>query len=116
MIDLYLLSVLIFFGILAILIYNDRKNIDFKYILFMRRTKRFRNTMDKIAQKSPRFWKLVGTIAFIVCILVMVYGTWSLINVAYLVYTGVITQPYLQIILPIPHTLYRLPHQTILLH
>ncbi|OGI12459.1 hypothetical protein A3K64_04415 [Candidatus Micrarchaeota archaeon RBG_16_36_9] len=102
MIDLYLLSVIIFFGILAVLIYNDRKNIDFKYILFMRRTKRFRDLLDKIAQKSPRFWKIIGTIAFIVSIGVMVFGTWNLINVAYLIYTGVITQPSLQIILPVP--------------
>jgi membrane-associated protease RseP (regulator of RpoE activity) len=102
MIDLYLLSVILFFGILAILIYNDRKNIDFKYILFMRRTKRFRNILDRIAQKSPLFWKVVGTIAFIICLAVMIYGTWNLINVVYLIYTGVITQPSLQIILPIP--------------
>lgn len=102
MIDLYLISVILFFAILAVLIYNDRKNIDFKYILFMRRTKRFRNFLDKVAQKSPKFWKFIGTVAFLICIFVMVYGTWSLINVAYLVFTGVITQPSLQIILPIP--------------
>ena len=35
MIDPYTLSVLLFFGILAIVIYRDRKNIDFKYILIM---------------------------------------------------------------------------------
>lgn len=102
MIDLYLLSVILFFGILAVLIYNDRKNIDFKYILFMRRTKRFRTVLDRIAQASPLFWKIVGTIAFIVCLGVMIFGTWNLINVAYLIYTGVITQPSLQIILPVP--------------
>lgn len=38
--ETYLLSVVAFFFILAILIYKDRKNIEFKYyLLFMRRTK-----------------------------------------------------------------------------
>ena len=103
MIDLYLLSVILFFSLLAVLIYGDRKNIDISYyVIFMRRTKKFRNVIDKIARKSILFWKIVGTIAFIVCIFFMAYGTYALINSAYLVYTGVITQPALQIALPIP--------------
>ena len=102
MIDLYLLSVIVFFAILAILIYRDRKNIDFKYILVMRRTKRFRNIIDKIAQKSPFFWKVIGTIAVIVCLGFMIFGFYMMVQVAYLVFTGVITQPALQIALPIP--------------
>ena len=102
MIDYYTLSVLIFFGILAILIYRDRKNIDFKYILFMRRTKRFTNLIDRIASISPFFWKVIGSIAVFICFITMAYGTYILIQTAYLVYTGVITQPGLQIALPIP--------------
>lgn len=102
MIDLYTLSVVVFFAFLGILIYRDRKNIDFKYILFMRRTKRFTNVIDRIARISPLFWKIVGSIAVVVCSVAMVYGTYILIQTAYLVYTGVITQPGLQIALPIP--------------
>jgi membrane-associated protease RseP (regulator of RpoE activity) len=102
MIDLYLLSVIAFFAVLAILIYRDRKNIDFKYILIMRRTKRFRDIIDRIAQISPLFWKVVGTIAIIVCLGFMVFGSYMMVNVAYLVFTGVITQPAIQFALPIP--------------
>ena len=103
MIDLYLLSVILFFSLLAVLIYRDRKKIDFKYyILFMRRTKRFRDILDRIARKSVLFWKIVGTIAIVVCLYFMAQGTYALISTAYLVYTGVITQPALQIALPIP--------------
>jgi membrane-associated protease RseP (regulator of RpoE activity) len=103
MIDLYLLSVILFFSLLAVLIYRDRKKIDFKYyILFMRRTKRFRDILDRIARKSILFWKIVGTIAIVVCLYFMAQGTYALISTAYLVYTGVITQPALQIALPIP--------------
>lgn len=102
MIDLYTLSVVVFFAFLGILIYRDRKNIDFKYILFMRRTKRFTNIIDRIARISPSFWKIVGSIAVVICSVAMVYGTYVMIQTAYLVYTGVITQPGLQIALPIP--------------
>lgn len=102
MIDLYMLSVIGFFAFLGILIYRDRKNIEFKYILFMRRTKRFTNLIDRIARISPSFWKVVGSIAVIVCFGAMFYGTFIIIQTAYLVYSGVITQPGLQIALPIP--------------
>ena len=103
MIDLYLLSVVIFFAILGVLIYRDRKNIDFKYILFMRRTKRFRNVLDSIAKKSIRFWKIIGTIAFLVCIFYMIYGTWNITNLAYLIFTGLrLPGPAVSIALPIP--------------
>ncbi len=102
MIDLYFLSVILFFAILAAIIIIDRKNIDFKYILIMRRTKRFSKVLDTIAKKSVSFWKAVGTIAFVVCMLSMIYGTYMMVNVAYLVFTGVITQPAVQFALPIP--------------
>lgn len=102
MIDLYLLSVLVFFSILAILIFRDRKNIDFKYALLMRRTKKFRNILDRIAKKSILFWKIVGTIAFFVCVYFMIQGTYAMLNAAYLVYTGVIKEPALSFVLPFP--------------
>ena len=102
MIDLYTVSVFIFFAILGVLIYKDRKNIDFKYILFMRRTKRFSKLIDSIARKSILFWKIVGTIAFFVCMFFLIFGTWNMINLAYLVLEGVIEEPALAIALPIP--------------
>ena len=102
MIDLYTLSVIVFFAFLGVLIYRDRKNIDFKYILFMRRTKRFTNLIDRIARISPLFWKAVGSLAVFICFIAMIYGTYILIQTAYLVYIGVITQPGLQLALPIP--------------
>ena len=102
MIDPYTLSVILFFAILGVIIYRDRKKIDFKYILLMRRTKRFRNILDSIARKSILFWKIVGTIALLFCLFFMIYGTWNMINIAYLVYSGVISEPALAIALPIP--------------
>ncbi|NIO44473.1 MAG: hypothetical protein GTN36_02865, partial [Candidatus Aenigmarchaeota archaeon] len=102
MIDPYLLSVIIFFSFLAVLIYRDRKNIDFKYVIIMRRTKRFRDILDRIAKKSISFWKTVGTIAFIVCLLSMAFGIYQILNSAYLVYIGLIKEPAIQVVLPFP--------------
>ncbi|MFH1474039.1 MAG: site-2 protease family protein [Candidatus Aenigmatarchaeota archaeon] len=102
MIDPYTVSVLLFFALLGIIIYRDRKNIDFKYILLMRRTKRFSKILDTIAKKSVTFWKVTGTIAFVLCFLVMIYGTYTMINIAYLIQTGVIDQPALSFALPVP--------------
>jgi len=90
--DLYLISIMAFFAVLAILIYRDRKNIDFKYVLIMKRTKRFKNSIDKIARKSPLFWKIIGTFAIIVCLFYMIQGT----------YLIVVTQPTIQFVLPTP--------------
>lgn len=102
MIDLYLLSVIVFFAILAILIYRDRKHIEFKYILVMRRTKKFKKLIDKIAKKSPLLWKIIGTIAIAICFFYMFQGLYLISMMGYYVFTGVIEQPALQFVLPTP--------------
>jgi len=102
MTDLYLLSVIIFFAVLAILIYFDRKNIEFKYILIMRRTKRFKSAINNIAKSSPKFWKILSTIAIIICFYYMAQGILSLSITTYLISIGKIIGPPLAIILPTP--------------
>ena len=92
MIDPYTLSVLAFFAILGLLIYKDRKNVQIQYILVMRRTKKFRDLIDRIARISPKFWKIVGTIALLVCLFYMVQGVFILFT----------TQPSAQFVLPTP--------------
>ncbi|MFQ6020486.1 MAG: site-2 protease family protein [Candidatus Aenigmatarchaeota archaeon] len=100
--DVYTLSIIAFFIILGILIYKDRKNIEFKYILLMRRTKKFRKFIDKMAQKSPLFWKIVSTIGIIVCFYYMLQGLYLLSVLSYNISVGVIKEPALQFILPTP--------------
>jgi membrane-associated protease RseP (regulator of RpoE activity) len=102
MIDLYSLSVILFFAVLAIVIYKDRKNIDFKYILFMRKTKRFRNLIDRIAKISPKFWSIIANLAIIVCFVTMAIGVYIMLKVSYLVFVGIIKEPALQFVFPIP--------------
>src|SRR3990170_2847207 len=102
MVDLYTASVIIFFALLGVIIYVDRKNIEFKYILFLRRTKRFRNLIDKIANISPLAWKVIGTIGIVVAFYYMIQGMYLLFLLTYQISLGLIQEPALQFILPTP--------------
>jgi len=68
----------------------------------MRKTKRFKNILEKVAKVSPRFWKIIGTIGLFVSLYFMLQGTYLLVNIAYNIYIGQIKQPALQFILPAP--------------
>jgi membrane-associated protease RseP (regulator of RpoE activity) len=100
--DGYTLSVIVFFALLAILIWRDRKNIEFHKLIIMRRTERFRNLLEWIANLSPRFWRGIGTLAAIVAIGAMIYGTYFLFTTARDIVTGLVTKPAVQFILPSP--------------
>ena len=102
MFDIYVLSVIAFFAIIALLIYRDRKNIEFKYVIVMRRTKRFRNFIDSVARISPRSWKALYTVAVAVCLVFMVFGAHLLLSTMYSIVTGLIKGPALAVILPTP--------------
>ena len=105
MVDLYFLSVIAFFAILAAIIHRDRKKIDISHkVIFMRRTKRFGDAIDWVAQLSPRFWKIIGTIGIVVCIYMMFHGISLLFTLSNYVLSGYIQEPGFQLILPIPST------------
>jgi membrane-associated protease RseP (regulator of RpoE activity) len=77
--DTYTLSVIAFFVLLGILIYRDRKNIEVKYILVLRRTRKGIRILDQIA-KDRKFWKVVGTVGVLVAFYLMITGMWGLIE------------------------------------
>jgi len=95
------MSVLIFFAIIAFLIYRDRKNVEIKYIVFMRRTKRGIKLLDKIA-KYRKFWKVFGTIGIFVGLYLMINGMYTLIAYEKLLITGQVKQPGLSFVFPSP--------------
>ncbi len=103
MLDYYLLSVLAFFAVLAMLIYRDRKKIQISYyLLYMRRTSRFRNFIDSVAKAAPRFWKVFGTAGVIVAFGAMFFGFYSMSQAASLALSGKIKEPTAGLVLPIP--------------
>lgn len=100
--DAYFISVVIFFAVLALLIYRDRRHVEFHTVVVMRRTERFRSMLNSIANLSPRFWKAVATFGIAAAVCVMVYGLYLLLTTARSIVLGLVKQPALQLILPTP--------------
>ena len=101
MADFYIASIILFVFFLASVIYANRKNIEIKYyLLYMWRTKRFRNTIDKVAQLSPEFWKAAGTFAIFLCGLAMIFGIFSVLDQDYKILLGQVKEPSAQLVLP----------------
>jgi len=101
--DVYFWSVVAFFAILAVLIYRDRKKIEFhNYVLAMRKTKRGRHFIYRVADASPRFWKALSTVAVIAAFGLMAYGIYIILLSTQLIFAEIITVPALQLILPVP--------------
>ncbi len=101
MADLYTISIFIFVIFLAMHIYTHRSKIEIKYyLLYMWRTKRFRNFIDSVAQISPRFWKALGTFGILLCVLAMVFGIFAVLEQDYKILSGEIKQPAAQLVFP----------------
>lgn len=98
--DVYVLSVVLFLGLLAVLVWRDRKNIEFHPFLIMRRTKRFRDAIDRVASSAPRFWCGVGTVGMILAPIMMLGGLVQMIGIANTIMSGLVKQPALAIALP----------------
>ena len=81
--NLEISSVFVFFGVLAILVYLDRKNIEFKYGLVMRRTKKGKKIICRFADKYRKQLQILGNIAIIVCIAASIIGIFYLFRSSY---------------------------------
>jgi membrane-associated protease RseP (regulator of RpoE activity) len=81
--DLETLSVIVFFGILAIIIYLDRKNIEFKSGLMMRRTKKGKKFIYNFAEKHKKKLIVLGNIAIIVGVIASAFGFFMLVQSSY---------------------------------
>ncbi len=90
-----------FFIIVAIWIFFDRKNIEFKYILFLRKTKKGIKLLDRIS-KFKKFWKAIGIISIIFCFLMMLDGLRGLIQASLMIISGEIKESLGGLVLPTP--------------
>jgi len=81
--DLEIPSILVFLGILAILIYRDKKNIEFNYGLFIRRTKNGKNAIYKFGDKHRKKLILIGNIAVVAGIIASISGVFLLARSSY---------------------------------
>jgi len=74
MINLEITSIVIFFAIIAILAYRDRKHIEFKYGLLTRRTKKGKKLIYQFAEKHRKTLCILGNIGIVIGIGASIYG------------------------------------------
>ena len=100
--DWYMVSVLVFVVILAVLVYMDRKNYKRESIFLLRKTKRGRSLIIKIGTKFPRGWKAVGFVAVVTGFIVSVLGLKMLFDNLMSAIAAKSAAPSLALILPSP--------------
>jgi hypothetical protein len=74
-------------GLIFLLLWRDRENVERAGILFYRRTKNGINTIDRIAKRFPRFWNMYawgGVLAAVVSVPVMLYSVAGMVESAVL--------------------------------
>jgi len=101
MADLYVISVLVFIAIFGVVIYRDRKNLEFKYIILMRKTKKGRDYIEAVARWHPRFWKIFSTLGVLVAIIAMAVGIFLFLMISGLILDKTIKEPSLGLVLPV---------------
>lgn len=97
--DLYFWSVVVFLTFLAFIVYKDRKNIEFRYFLLMRKTKIGLKLLDKLS-KPKIFWKIFGTFSIFLAFFLMFQGFSSLIAYSRLIIEGIVKIPGLSLVMP----------------
>jgi membrane-associated protease RseP (regulator of RpoE activity) len=100
--DLYLISVLIFVVILAVLVYKDRKKYTRESIFLLRRTKRGRDLIIKLGTRFPRGWKAVGYVSVATGFIVSLFGVKMLIDNIIRAFMVRSAAPSLALLLPSP--------------
>jgi len=71
--NLELLSIFTFFGLLAAWVFFDRKNIEFGLVL-IRRTKKGKKSIKRIADKHKKFFKIFSGVGILIAIILSLFG------------------------------------------
>ena len=69
--------------VMAILVYIDRKNIEFKYGIIIRRFKKGEKILTDFAKRYKKLLKHIGTFAVIVGLIASLYGFYLLVTSSY---------------------------------
>ncbi|MEM5803773.1 MAG: site-2 protease family protein [Candidatus Aenigmatarchaeota archaeon] len=95
-----LISVLVFGIILAIIIYKDRKNIEFKTGLIIRRSTKGKKLLYSFAAKHEKTLKIIGTIGIVISVLASLYGMYLLLHSTYNIIIKKTKESTLRVVLP----------------
>jgi membrane-associated protease RseP (regulator of RpoE activity) len=100
--DLYLISVLVFACILAVLVWSDRKNFKRESIFLLRRMTFGRSTLVFLGKRFPRFWKFLGFFSVLTGFVVSILGVNMLIDTLLSSISARTTTPSLALLVPSP--------------
>ncbi|MBU5689680.1 MAG: site-2 protease family protein [Candidatus Aenigmatarchaeota archaeon] len=95
-----IISVILFLVFLSFVLYRDRKNIEFKTGLIIRRSSRGKAFIYKFAEKHEKKLRILGLIGILVAFLASLYGTYLLLKSTYDVFTRKTTESPLRVVLP----------------
>ncbi|MBS3054517.1 MAG: site-2 protease family protein [Candidatus Aenigmarchaeota archaeon] len=76
-----------FISAVSFLLYADRKHISREGVMFMRRTKKGMEIIDKIARLSPRFWNIIGYAGVGMAVIISIFIVSLLAETAYRIFT-----------------------------
>lgn len=79
MVDFELISLFLFFVVVGIFIWKNRKNVEFKYGILINKWKGGLEKIDKIVEKHEKFVKILGTIGIIASLVSSFYAIYFLI-------------------------------------
>ena len=85
---------------IALLIYNDSKSVKLEGIILIRRTKKGRDFIDKVAVGASGFWRAISYVGIVLAVILMIGGSLLLINQAYQILSG--AQGGVKLLLPGP--------------
>lgn len=77
-----------FIATVALLIYSDRKKVKIEGIIFIRRTKKGRDFIDRVAQRWHGFWRKISVVGIALGIIFMIGGSVLLLSQAVQVLSG----------------------------
>jgi len=97
-----LILFLAFILIMALLILKDRKKVKREGIILIRRTKKGRDFIDRVAKRNPRLWNILSIIGIAVAIPALVLVSIFFINNAYGIVSGTVKEGGVRLLLPGP--------------
>lgn len=80
MLDLEIVSTIIFFALIGVLLVRDRKNIQFSYGIIIKKWKKGKEIIDNLVKKHKRFLAVVGNIAIAIGIGASFLGIYFLVS------------------------------------
>ena len=83
-----LIAFIAFILVLALLIYKDRKKAKLEGIILIRRTKKGRNFIDRVAKSHSTFWNIIFSAGMVLSIPIIIIISFYLINSAAIILSG----------------------------